>query len=214
MKNWIVLFSQEQLGTIGNKVDRITKLAEYIGNNLGFKELEEINETALLCKCDLETQMVYEFPELQGKMGRYYSEIEGVNPLVSLGIEEHYKPVFAGDSVATTKTGIAVAIADKIDTIVGMIGIGLMPTGSQDPYALRRHALGIVRTLIENKLHLSLKALVSKATALYGSILTEFNEEQLLEFFKLRLKVILEEELSYDLVDSILKGNIDDMYGV
>ena len=205
---------QEQLGTIGNKVKRISDLAEDIGNQLNFKAIRAIRETAKLCKCDLETQMVYEFPELQGKMGRYYSEIEGAEPLVSVGIEEHYKPVFAGDHVPTTETGIAVAIADKMDTIVGMIGIGLIPTGSQDPYALRRHALGIVRTLIENKLHLSLTDLVEKSKKLYGSILSELNNEQVLDFFKLRLKVILEKELSYDLVDSILKGNIDDMYAV
>ena len=205
---------QEQLGTIGNKVQRITELSEYIGNQLNFKEIAEIKETATFCKCDLETQMVCEFPELQGKMGRYYSEIEGAKPLVSIGIEEHYKPIFAGDSVAKTTTGIAVAIADKIDTIIGMIGIGLMPTGSQDPYALRRHALGIVRTLIENKLHLSLRDLVSKAKILYGSILTELLIEDVLDFFKLRLKVILEKELSYDLVDSLLNGDIDNIYSV
>ena len=210
--NYVVF--QEQLGTIGNKVQRITEISEYIGNQLNFKEIAEIKETAILCKCDLETQMVYEFPELQGKIGRYYSEIEGVKSLVSIGIEEHYKPIFAGDSVAKTITGISVAIADKIDTVVGMIGIGLIPTGSQDPYALRRHTLGIIRTLIENKLHLSLKELVLKVKILYGSILKELAIEDVLDFFRLRLKVILEKELSYDLVDSILKGDIDDVYSV
>lgn len=205
---------QEQLGTIGSKVQRIIELSEYIGNQFNFKEITEIKETAALCKCDLETQMVYEFPELQGKMGRYYSEIEGTKSIVSIGIEEHYKPIFAGDNVAKTITGIAVSIADKIDTVTGMIGIGLIPTGSQDPYALRRHALGIIRTLIENKLHLSLRNLVFKTKALYGSILTELIIEDVLNFFKLRLKVILREELSYDLVESLLKENIDDIYSI
>lgn len=203
---------QEQLGTIGNKIDRIATVSAFVGQTLDFKCDGAIEETALLCKCDLETQMVYEFPELQGKMGRYYAEIEGYDPLVSTGIEEHYKPVFAADSVAKTQTGIAVALADKMDTIIGMIGIGLMPTGSQDPYALRRHALGIVRTLIENKLHFSLEELILASKKAYGSVVDAIDLKAVKDFFKLRLKVILEKELSYDLVDSLLKGDTDDVY--
>ena len=119
---------------------------------------------ALLSKADLVTQMVFEFPELQGIMGGYYAEHSGEIAEVAQAIKEHYQPAFAGDAVPSTQAGAVVAMADKLDTIVGCIGVGLIPSGSEDPYALRRHALGILQILSEYNFSLDLEWLIEQGT--------------------------------------------------
>ena len=123
---------------------------------------------ALLAKADLLTDMVGEFPELQGIMGTYYAKHDGEHAEVAAAASEHYQPRFAGDALPATATGTAIALADKLETLVGIWGIGLQPTGDKDPFALRRHALGILRMLVEKRLPISLQALLSAAVALFA----------------------------------------------
>jgi len=153
-----------QLGTQGERVERVCAIARAIGQQLGGEELaRQADQAALLAKADLLTDMVGEFPELQGIMGRYYAQHDGLNDEVAFAIEDHYKPRFAGDELPRNQVGICVALADKLETLVGMFGIGQIPTGDRDPFALRRHALGIIRMLIEKELPLRLHDLLSTA---------------------------------------------------
>jgi len=158
---------QKQLGTLYDKTQRVAKLAETIAEQLGGDKLQALR-AAELCKCDLMTSMVGEFPELQGIMGRYYAQHDGEPGEVAVAIDEHYMPRFAGDQLAQTKTGQAVAIADRLDTLLGIIAIGQIPTGDKDPYALRRAALGVLRSMIENDLALDLQTLLGLAASYYG----------------------------------------------
>jgi glycyl-tRNA synthetase beta chain len=131
-------------------VERIWAIAQAIGLRLGGNELAaQAGEAAMLCKADLLTDMVGEFPELQGIMGRYYAKHDGLPDDVAFAIEDHYKPRFAGDELPRNMTGTCVAVADKLEILIGMFGIGQIPTGDKDPFALRRHALGVTRILIE-----------------------------------------------------------------
>ncbi len=123
------------------------------------------DQAALLAKADLLTDMVGEFPELQGIMGRYYAQHDGLSDDIAYAIEDHYKPRFAGDELPRNRVGVCVALADKLETLVGMFGIGQIPTGDKDPFALRRHALGILRMLIEKELPLRLFDLINIAFA-------------------------------------------------
>jgi glycyl-tRNA synthetase beta chain len=137
-----------KLGTQGERVQRVQSIARTIGYQLGGKELaRQADLAALLAKADLLTDMVGEFPELQGVMGRYYAQHDGLSDDIAFAIEDHYKPRFAGDELPRNMVGICVALADKLETLVGMFGIGQIPTGDKDPFALRRHALGVVRIL-------------------------------------------------------------------
>ncbi|MEJ2390848.1 MAG: glycine--tRNA ligase subunit beta [Gammaproteobacteria bacterium] len=153
---------QKQLGTLYDKTQRVARLAETIASQLGGDKLAALR-AAELCKCDLMTAMVGEFPELQGIMGRYYAKHDGEPDEVAAAIDEHYMPRFAGDQLPQTRTGQAVAIADRLDTLLGIIAIGQAPTGDKDPYALRRAALGVLRCMIENDLALDLQPLLSFA---------------------------------------------------
>jgi len=153
---------QKQLGSLFDKTQRVAKLAEVIAEQLGGDKLQALR-AAELCKCDLMTSMVGEFPELQGIMGRYYALHDGEPGDIAIAIDEHYMPRFAGDHLPQTKTGQAVAIADRLDTLLGIIAIGQLPTGDKDPYALRRAALGVLRSLIENDLALDLHTLLEFA---------------------------------------------------
>ncbi len=153
---------QKQLGSLYDKTQRVAKLAEQIATQIDGNKLQALR-AAELCKCDLMTSMVGEFPELQGIMGRYYAEHDGEPGEVAIAIDEHYMPRFAGDQLPQTKTGQAVAIADRLDTLLGIIAIGQLPTGDKDPYALRRAALGVLRCMIENDLALDLQPLLEFA---------------------------------------------------
>jgi glycyl-tRNA synthetase beta chain len=154
---------QTRLGTYADKTRRITALATLIGGRIGAGA--DVARAAELAKADLMTAMVGEFPELQGTMGRYYAQAQGEPEELALAIEEHYRPRYAGDSLPTTKTGQAVALADKIDTLVGIFAIEQRPTGAKDPFGLRRAALGLLRILLEGRLDLDLFELLEAAAA-------------------------------------------------
>ncbi len=142
-----------KLGSQGERTQRVRAIAKAIGQQLGGEKLAaQAEQAAMLAKADLVTDMVGEFPELQGIMGRYYAQHEGLDGEVAFAIEDHYKPRFAGDTLPRNQVGVCVALADKIETLVGLFGVGEKPTGDKDPFGLRRHALGIIRMLIENKL--------------------------------------------------------------
>ncbi len=150
-----------KLGTQGQRVLRVRAIARGIGHALGGEALaRQADQAAMLAKADLVTDMVGEFPELQGIMGRYYAQHDGVDAQVADAIEDHYKPRFAGDALPRNPVGLSVALADKLETLIGMFGIGNLPTGDKDPFALRRHALGVLRMLMEKQLPLPLNQLI------------------------------------------------------
>jgi glycyl-tRNA synthetase beta chain len=155
-----------KLGTQGARTGRVTRLAGAIAKHLGYDALLA-ERGAQLAKADLLTDMVGEFPELQGIMGTYYARHDGEHEEVALAASEHYQPRFAGDALPSTNTGTAVALADKLETLVGIWSIGLQPTGEKDPFALRRHALGVMRMLVEKRLPLSVPALLADAGAVF-----------------------------------------------
>jgi len=155
-----------KLGTQGERVERVRAIARQIGEQLGGAALAaQADRAALLAKADLLTDMVGEFPELQGIMGGYYARHDGESEAVAFAVEDHYKPRFAGDELPRNEAGVAVALADKLETLAGLFGIGQLPTGDKDPFALRRHALGVVRMLVERRLALDLPALLALAGA-------------------------------------------------
>jgi glycyl-tRNA synthetase beta chain len=156
-----------KLGTQGERTGRVTALAVEIAGMLG-ADSGLAARAAMLAKTDLLTDMVGEFPELQGIMGTYYARHDGEPDEVALAISEHYQPRFAGDALPSSITGTVVALADKLETLVGIWGIGLAPTGDKDPFALRRHALGILRMLVEKRLPLALSSLLQAAAALFA----------------------------------------------
>jgi len=160
-----------KLGTQGERVERVMRIARGIAEKLGGAALvAHAVQAAQLAKADLLTDMVGEFPELQGTMGRYYALHDGLSAEVADAIEDHYKPRFAGDELPRNGVGLVVALADKLETLVGMFGIGNLPTGDRDPFALRRHALGVIRMLIEKDLPLKLDALLQDAAAQFKDI--------------------------------------------
>ena len=160
-----------KLGTQGERVQRVCAIAKAIGLQLGGEALAlQAEQAALLAKADLLTDMVGEFPELQGIMGRYYALHDGLAADIADAIEDHYKPRFAGDTLPRNRVGTVVALADKLETLVGMFGIGQIPTGDRDPFALRRHALGSIRMLAENDLDLPLDSLLQAATAPFAAV--------------------------------------------
>ena len=203
-----------KLGSLLDKADRLKALVQFIGAELQVPEttVGHAERAAWLSKADLTTQMVIEFPSLQGITGRYYAENGGEAEPVTTAIAEHYQPLGADTPLPETEVGALVAIADKLDTIVGYFGIDERPTGSQDPYSLRRHALGTIRILRDRKLLLSLDAVVEKAISLYTVELAEDTRTSVLNFIKERLRVILLEMHQYapDLADAVLAiGTVD-----
>jgi glycyl-tRNA synthetase beta chain len=156
-----------KLGTQAQRTERVQALAGKIAQALG-ADVALAERGALLAKADLLTDMVGEFPELQGIMGTYYARHDGEHEEVAQAASEHYQPRFAGDALPATPTGTAVALADKLETLVGIWGIGLQPTGDKDPFALRRHALGVLRMLIEKRLPLSINRLLVDAAQLFA----------------------------------------------
>lgn len=160
-----------KLGTQGERMQRVAAIARAIADHLGGGALtQQAEQAAVLAKADLLTDMVGEFPELQGIMGRYYAQHDGLNADVADAIEDHYKPRFAGDSLPRGRVGTVVALADKLETLVGMFGIGQIPTGDKDPFALRRHALGVIRMLAEGDLDLPLYQLLDATFARFNGI--------------------------------------------
>lgn len=202
---------QKKLGSVGDKVRRVVALAQVIGEELGY-EGTDIPLAAELSKMDLASHMVYEFPELQGIMGTYYARLEGYPETVCRSISEHYLPVMAGDAVATSELGRIISLADKMDTIISIFKAGLIPTGSQDPYALRRQALGVIRTIVENGLRISFGSLINAAQrGVHG--LPDVDQGLIEEFFKVRFRSLLEKEgLRYDLIGSVLSLPFDDLH--
>ncbi|MCM2341264.1 glycine--tRNA ligase subunit beta [Rhodoferax sp.] len=163
-----------KLGTQGERMARVCAIARALALQLGGEALVKRAELAArLAKTDLLTDMVGEFPELQGIMGGYYARHDGLDADVAEAIEDHYKPRFAGDALPRNSVGVVVALADKLETLVGMFGIGNLPTGDKDPFALRRHALGVIRMLVEKDLALDLNALVAAAVPAFGSKVTD-----------------------------------------
>jgi glycyl-tRNA synthetase beta chain len=177
---------QNKLGSLFDKTLRIKSLANQIADKLGANKTL-VSRAAVLCKCDLMTDMVYEFPDLQGIMGKYYALNDGEPAEVAEAMNEIYMPRFAGDELPKTKTGLVVALAERIDTLVGIFSINQIPTGAKDPFALRRAALGVLRLIKENKLDLDLAELIDAALAcMTHKDITPNTKSQLLEFFAAR----------------------------
>ena len=194
-----------KLGTQGERVERVRAIAKAIAQQLGDAQLvADADQAALLAKTDLVTDMVGEFPELQGIMGGYYALNDGLGETVANAIEDHYKPRFAGDALPRNTAGVVVALADKLETLVGMFGIGNLPTGDRDPFALRRHALGVIRMLVEKDLPLNLNALLAGAVPAFGDKITDASA-QLADFIYDRLAGSLREQgYSAQEVDAVL----------
>ena len=209
---------QEGLGSIYEKTERLQKLSETIANLLNITEKDKKNaiRAAQLSKADLVTGMVTEFTELQGVMGREYAKLDGEAEEIATAIDEHYMPRFAGDSQPKSTAGRIVSLADKIDNIVATFSRGLIPTGSQDPFALRRQALGIVNTIVEAKWSISIKTLVDSAMDLL-KITDEVGREKLqkdiAEFMRLRIKNVLSDDVRYDIIDAVI-DDVDNPYSV
>ena len=207
-----------QLGTQAERSERVRQIAHEIVKQLSMAQVpftveakdefdvldSKVQQAARLAKCDLLTDMVGEFPELQGTMGNYYARHEGLRDGVAIAIEDHYKPRFAGDALPRNHTGTVLALADKLETLVGMFGIGNLPTGDGDPFALRRHALGIIRMLGEKNLALNLRTLIENAVPAFGALIQN-PAEPLLAFMNDRLAVNLREQgYSAQEVDAVL----------
>ena len=202
-----------KLGSLLDKANRLKALVKFIGKELKLAETDaqHVKRAAWLCKADLTTQMVIEFPSLQGITGSYYAKNSGEPDPVAAAIAEHYQPLGAETPLPATEIGSVLAIADKIDTIVGYFGIEERPTGSQDPYSLRRHALGTIRILQETKLPLSLNAVIEEAISLYEIGLVEDTKQSVLTFIKERLRgILLIQEYAPDTADAVLAvGDVD-----
>jgi glycyl-tRNA synthetase beta chain len=207
-----------KLGTQGERSERVRAIAHAIVNQWRlatvpftvddkdhFDTLDsKVQQAARLAKCDLLTDMVGEFPELQGIMGAYYARAEGLRDGVAIAIEDHYKPRFAGDALPRNHTGTVLALADKLETLVGLFGIGQLPTGDKDPFALRRHALGVLRILADKQLPLDLQALLQAAVAAFGERIAD-PSATLLDFMFDRLAVSLRDQgYSAQEVDAVL----------
>lgn len=214
-----ILF-QEELGTVYEKTERLQNLTEFLGSRLNVSENEKeaALRAAYLAKADLVTNMVGEFPELQGVMGREYALKSGERGDVARAIYEHYLPRFAGDRLPMTRAGALLALADKADHLAGCFVLGIRPTGSQDPYALRRQSLGLLQVLLEHGFHLSLTELIRRALELYRGreTLQEMDLEdltaQIRDFCLQRLRHLFQERgMDYDLVEAVIGSSLDEI---
>ncbi|MCU7372339.1 glycine--tRNA ligase subunit beta [Paucibacter sp. O1-1] len=195
-----------KLGTQGERVERVRAIAKAIAGMLGGAALAaDADQAALLAKADLLTDMVGEFPELQGIMGGYYARHDGLSEAVAFAVEDHYKPRFAGDTLPRNEAGLVVALADKLETLVGLFGIGQLPTGDKDPFALRRHALGVVRMLSESPLtrQLSLDEVIAAAVPAFGRLI-EDPSAKLVDFVFDRVAVSWRDVYTAQEVDAVL----------
>ena len=204
-----------QLGTSYEKVGRFRALAAYVAGCVAPALKETVDRSAFLAKADLDTQMVGEFSELQGIMGREYALLAGEKTAVANAIYEHYLPIVAGGQLPQTDEGAIVSIADKMDTIVGFFGIGLAPTGAADPYALRRQALGIINIIIDKKYHIELNELVATSVDIVAAIIQRDKHtvaKEVLEFFKARFEnLMVAQGYSVDVVDAVSEIGVSDM---
>jgi glycyl-tRNA synthetase beta chain len=203
------------LGTSYEKVMRFRKLASWIAGRIDPALAGRVDRAALLAKADLDTRMVGEFAELQGIMGREYALLAGEDRIVAKAIYEHYLPTAAGGELPETDEGAAVSIADKTDTIVGFFGVGLIPTGTADPYALRRQALGIINIILAKRYSLPIDALIDESLAVLGPLLKRPSDEikgAVLEFFKGRFEnQLIAQDHPYDVVDAVLATGVQNL---
>lgn len=203
---------QQKLGTMRDKINRIDKAAHKIADVLKMDE-SNISRAALLAKADLTTAMVFEFTELQGTMGRYYAMLNNEPKAVCEAIFEHYLPRNASDELPKTNEGILLSIADKMDSISGFFSIGIQPTGSQDPYALRRQAIGVINILMSREFNITLKDLFEISLSQFEMKKNEKVEDELFEFFKLRINnLLLESGLKYDVINSVIDNDSLSLY--
>lgn len=209
---------QERLGTVYDKVQRIGALASFLSDRIDPSLKGAAERAAFLSKADLVTQMVREFPALQGIVGREYARLSAESPEVALAIEEHYLPRFAGDSSPKGLLGAIVGISDRIDSISGCFGVGLIPSGSEDPYALRRAGSGLVQIILDLGIRISLKVLVYKVLELSKDRITRDPVragQEVLDFLRVRLQMALVDKgIPPDLVEASLSADFDDMVGV
>lgn len=213
---------QKDLGTIYAKVERTKELGEFIGKNIDDNKIDNILRTIHLAKADLMSNMIgeKEFTKLQGFMGHQYALVAGEDRNVALGIEEHYLPRFQGDSLPTTLEGAVAGIADKVDTLVGCFGIGLIPSGSKDPYALRRATQGIVSVILNSKLNISLKEIINLSISIYEikGILKNSKEQvfkDVYEFFKQRIiNILADKGYKKDIVNAVVNIDFDNLVEV
>ena len=211
---------QEKLGSMYTKTKRIQKLGMKIGDYLevGDETQKNIERAGFISKADLTTKMVSEFTELQGKMGMEYAIKSGENEIVSLAVFEQYLPRFSGDMLPSTTAGSVLSIADKLDSISGLFAIGIQPSGSQDPFALRRSALGIINIILDKKLNLSLTELIDFALYIYveeNGLAFDYNKVkgEIMEFFIQRVKnMFLDTGIRYDIIDAVIKTRSDDIF--
>lgn len=205
---------QEGLGNMYDKSERLVKMAEMLRFAINTPvDEEELRRCALLCKTDLVTGMVIEFTELQGVMGREYALLDGEKPEVATGIFEHYLPRFAGDALPSTTIGRIVGIGDKLDNICATFSRGLAPTGSQDPYALRRQALGVINILLDANYHISLAKIIAGTLYLLDIKPEETGKlvPQIMEFFKQRLRnLLMDQGIRYDVIDAVFADKRND----
>jgi len=199
-----VLF-QKQLGTLKEKSERIADLSRVIAAQLG-ENSDDAYRAGLLSKTDLMSDMVLEFPQVQGTMGKYYAINDGESQAIAQALEDQYRPRYAGDSLPEANIGCAVAISDKIDTLVGIFGINQPPKGDKDPFALRRAAIGVIRIIIEKQLDLDLATLISESIALFGDKLSNANTaENVLDFVMGRFRAFYQEQgIAVDVIQAVL----------
>lgn len=207
-----VLF-QAKLGSLHDKAKRIAKLSAHIAEQLGLNK-QQAERAGLLAKADLTTELVGEFPELQGTAGFYYAQHDGEDKEIATALKEYYQPRFSGDILPATQLGCVLALADRIDTLVGIFGVSLLPTGDKDPYGLRRAAMGILRTLIDKKINLDLRALLQVAQSNYQVALpNEKVVHEVWQFLLDRLKPwYQEQEVSADVFSAVTALNITNPY--
>jgi len=201
-----------KLGSVAEKAERVAALGAELAHKIPDADVDLVRSAATLCKADLTTGMVGEFPELQGIMGRYYALADGEKPAVAEAIRDHYAPQGPNDRCPTAPVSVAVALADKIDSLAGFFAIDEKPTGSKDPFALRRAALGTIRLILENKLRLPLIKIFAQAVEAYEKPVGKVPAE-ILDFFADRLKVHLRDQgVRHDLVAAVFAlGDEDDL---
>lgn len=209
----------ERLGSIMDKVERLKKLAVFIGEKTGLGSPDKLERAALLCKADLLSNMVYEFPELQGIMGCYYALKSQEDEEVAAAINEHYLPRFAGDNLPASPTGQVLALAEKIDNLTACFAIGIKPTGSQDPYALRRQALGVVNILTDMNILVDLSCIIMAAYNNLHNVKTQGDARQvvgeLMDFIRQRQRgILLDKGFAFDVTDSVLALSLMDIFDI
>ena len=210
---------QEGLGDMRDKADRLQKLTAFIGKDWNFsdEEMKDADRAAFLSKSDLATGMVTEFTELQGEMGKEYALLDGEKPEVAQAIFEQYMPRFSGDILPKESIGRALSLADKLDNLSATFLRGLIPTGSQDPFALRRQTIGAVNILTDGKIHWDIRRGIAKALELLPGE-QEVKDKvlfQVEDFFRQRIRaILLDNGIAYDIIDAVLAGPVDDIYAI